>query len=173
MGKMKTTLRIFGLALILAGLAAPVAGCDSEVGDSCSANVDCSSNGDRLCDSSQPGGYCTVEGCSATSCPEGSVCVAFFPTSTLVTPCDPATEDRLGAADATDDCAFHEVCLTSGFCATASLERRYCMKWCSGDGDCRDQYECRATGEHGSQKVPRSTQDYSSVGETRFCVAGE
>jgi len=172
MGKMKK-LWVFGLTVFMAGLVAFVAGCDSEIGDSCSANVDCSSNGDRLCDTSQPGGYCTVEGCSATSCPGGSVCVAFFPTSTLETPCEPATEDRLGDDAATDDCAFYEVCLTSGFCAPASLERRYCMKKCGGGGDCRDKYECRTTGELGSQKVPRSSQDYSNVGETRFCVAEE
>ncbi len=166
MGKMN---RIFLMAL----LVALAASCDSEIGDSCSANVDCSSNGDRLCDTAQPGGYCTVEGCSATSCPEGSFCVAFFPPSILETPCDPATEDRLGAADATNACTFAEVCLTAGFCAPASLERRYCMKKCGGDGDCRDGYACRATGDLGAQKVPGSTQDYATVGSSRFCVAKE
>ena len=40
MGKMN---RIFLMAL----LVALAASCDSEIGDSCSANVDCSSNGDR------------------------------------------------------------------------------------------------------------------------------
>ncbi|MBU1068584.1 hypothetical protein KJ975_03355 [Myxococcota bacterium] len=154
-------------------LAATTMACDAVIGDSCSANVDCSSSGNRLCDTSMPGGYCTVEGCSAGSCPDGAVCVAFFPPATLFTPCDPATEDRLGSDTVTDDCADYEVCLSSGFCAQASLERRFCMQRCGGSGDCRDKYTCRTTGELGSQRVPRDTQDYATVGISRFCVAKE
>ena len=163
--------RMIWICLLVAATASVA--CDAVIGDSCSANVDCSSNGDRLCDTSMPGGYCTVEGCSATSCPDGAVCVAFFPPATLVTPCDPATEDRLGSDAATDDCAPSELCLSSGFCAVASLERRYCMERCGGEGDCRDKYTCRTTGELGSQRVPKLTQDFATVGISRFCVAEE
>jgi len=53
------------------------AGCASEIGDECGANVDCSANGDRVCDTSVPGGYCTVLGCRAGSCPEEAVCVQW------------------------------------------------------------------------------------------------
>jgi len=101
------------------------------------------------------------------------VCVAFFPPATLITPCDPATEDRLGSDAATNDCTDAEVCLSSGFCAQASLERRYCMQRCGGSGDCRDKYTCRTTGELGSQRVPNDSQDYATVGISRFCVAKE
>ncbi|MBI5501186.1 MAG: hypothetical protein HY907_13150 [Deltaproteobacteria bacterium] len=52
-------------------------GCASEIGDECSANVDCSVNGDRACDTSAPGGYCTILDCRSGSCPEESVCVAW------------------------------------------------------------------------------------------------
>jgi hypothetical protein len=161
------------LMICLLAAATVSAACDSVIGDSCSANVDCSSNGDRLCDTSMPGGYCTVEGCSATSCPDGAVCVAFFPPSSLITPCDPATEDRLDATAPTDDCAAYEVCLGSGFCAPTSLERRYCMQRCGGGGDCRGKYTCRTTGELGSQRVPKDSQDYLTVGISRFCVSEE
>ena len=53
------------------------AGCAAEVGDECSSNVDCSPNGDRVCDTAAPGGYCTILGCRAGSCPEEAVCVAW------------------------------------------------------------------------------------------------
>jgi hypothetical protein len=52
-------------------------GCTAEIGDECSANVDCSTSGDRACDTSAPGGYCTILDCRADSCPEESVCVAW------------------------------------------------------------------------------------------------
>jgi hypothetical protein len=60
---------LFGVALC--------AGCASEIGDECEANVDCSANGDRVCDLSVPGGYCTILGCRAGSCPEEAICVAW------------------------------------------------------------------------------------------------
>jgi len=52
-------------------------GCSAEIGDECSANVDCSTNGDRACDTSAPGGYCTILDCRANSCPEEAMCVAW------------------------------------------------------------------------------------------------
>ncbi|MBI5490789.1 MAG: hypothetical protein HY905_25880 [Deltaproteobacteria bacterium] len=52
-------------------------GCASEIGDECSANVDCSVNGDRACDTSVPGGYCTILDCRAGTCPEEAICVAW------------------------------------------------------------------------------------------------
>lgn len=52
--------------------------CKSKIGDSCDNNVDCSPDGDRICDLSQPGGYCTVPDCSKGSCPDESVCVKFW-----------------------------------------------------------------------------------------------
>jgi hypothetical protein len=52
-------------------------GCTAEIGDECSANVDCSTNGDRACDTSAPGGYCTILDCRANGCPEEAMCVAW------------------------------------------------------------------------------------------------
>jgi len=160
----------YRMFLIFFLMAFPMMACDDEIGDSCSQNADCSSSGNRLCDTSMPGGYCTVEGCSADSCPGGSVCIAFFPVAALSVPCNPETEDRLGGNLATDDCLPTEICLSSGFCAPVSLERRFCMKKCGSSGDCRDAYECRTSGEHGSQKVPSDSQTYATVGTARFCA---
>jgi hypothetical protein len=142
------------LLVILLPLALVATGCAAEIGDSCETNVECSPSGDRICDTAQAGGYCTVQGCSADSCPEEAACVAFFPTNLLSRACDPLTEDAVDpAVQTTDDCRDDEVCLSSGFCAASAQETRFCMRSCEGDGDCRDGYECRRTGTKGGEAV--------------------
>ena len=66
-----------------------MAGCASEIGDKCSISTTCSVNGDRICDTALPGGYCTVQGCDPDSCPDGAVCVEwrFSPSRTTSTYC--------------------------------------------------------------------------------------
>jgi hypothetical protein len=54
-----------------------LAACAPEIGDECSANVDCSPNGDRVCDVTSPGGYCMILGCRSGGCPEEAVCVSY------------------------------------------------------------------------------------------------
>ncbi|MCA9580674.1 MAG: hypothetical protein KC416_02700 [Myxococcales bacterium] len=61
----------------LAGLAAS-AGCAPAIGDDCEVSTDCSVSGDRACDRSQPGGYCTVPNCDTNTCPEEAVCVEYL-----------------------------------------------------------------------------------------------
>jgi hypothetical protein len=60
-------------ALCLSALA-----CQAKIGDGCNDNVDCSPDGDRICDLSQPGGYCTIPDCEPDSCPSEGVCVRFW-----------------------------------------------------------------------------------------------
>ncbi|MFT5353151.1 MAG: hypothetical protein ACI9KE_000349 [Polyangiales bacterium] len=64
-------------------------GCAPAIGDDCGTSADCSVNGDRICDLAYPGGYCTVAGCEAGTCPDESVCVEwrFSPDRTAVTFC--------------------------------------------------------------------------------------
>ena len=62
------------MALLLLLIAA---GCSPEIGDSCESSVDCSVNGERICDRAHPGGYCTVQGCEMDTCPDEAVCVEF------------------------------------------------------------------------------------------------
>jgi hypothetical protein len=96
----------FALTLALAALA----GCGHNVGDSCVTNVDCSPLGDRFCDVSAPGGYCTVQGCDkplvngvyTDSCPSEAVCIRFFQ-QVASEPCTFAT--------ALTDCHPDERCL--------------------------------------------------------------
>ncbi len=68
------------LKFLLAALAAALfVACAPKLGDGCTTNVDCSVNGDRFCDLSQPGGYCTIPNCEPGSCGDDGVCVRFKP----------------------------------------------------------------------------------------------
>jgi hypothetical protein len=82
------------IALAAIGIFAcgALSACGRSIGDDCQLNTDCSANGDRTCDLSQPGGYCTIEGCIEDSCPSEARCVRFFPSQFLQTRCDPACE---------------------------------------------------------------------------------
>jgi hypothetical protein len=143
-------------ALFLA--AGLVVGCGREIGDSCRTSIDCTQEQEteRLCDISQPGGYCTIEGCDDRSCPEDSACIRFFPQLFLSKPCS------MG-------CAPDELCLENGqgdgLCAPRRSERRYCARTCEDNGDCRDNYECRQAGDRGSAAL---TPNPNAV--VRFCA---
>jgi hypothetical protein len=77
-------------------------GCRPEIGDACKLSTDCSITGDRLCDTSQPDGYCTQFNCEAGSCPSESICVEFhgsadrFARRFCVRHCDSASDCRAG-----------------------------------------------------------------------------
>jgi hypothetical protein len=155
--------------LLLAGLVVLAAACGQEIGDSCTLSTDCSSQGDRICDSNSPGGYCTVIGCDVGTCPDEAVCVRFFPVVSSNRPCDPATEDRT-----TNECTSDEVCTLSGSCAPRTAEVRFCMRSCESNGDCRDEYECRdqeLMELHGGEPVPNPGDPIGSNVGDRFCAA--
>ena len=95
--------------------------CSADIGDDCTYDADCSADGDRYCDSSQPDGYCLIIGCGPDECPSEASCVNF------VTPC-PTGE---GYEDGTK-CSLIE----------SNRGRTYCMKHCKSNSDCRDQYQC-------------------------------
>jgi hypothetical protein len=96
-------------------LALALAGCQPEIGDDCDLSTDCSAAGDRLCDTTQPGGYCTIFNCEPGSCPEEAVCIGFKRA--------PST-----AAE----------CSLSG----TRLMRTFCLRRCDDDSDCRSGYAC-------------------------------
>ena len=147
-------LAVFAAAL-LGGL-----GCSEKIGDACEYNVDCSKQGERLCDRSSPGGYCTIENCNAEICPDEAKCIAFYPVAFLIQPCNPDSEDDPEADVPTNECTPDEICISSGFCAPKASSRRYCMLKCDKDDDCRDGYECRRTGMDGAEYV-------TPIGDTR------
>lgn len=125
-------------------------GCGHEIGDECVVSSDCSPNGDRFCDTSSRGGYCTIQGCDYNTCPDEAACVRFFTGSFSNKTCDPT------AARDLNGCSLDELCSLVGNCVPRSSEIRFCMKTCGDSGDCRDGYECRDLNlmiEHGGEPV--------------------
>lgn len=105
---------LVGASFVVLGLAA----CTPKIGDSCKVSTDCSSRGDRLCDTSQPGGYCTLLDCRGGSCADESSCVLF--------------------GSAVPGCGFDDRSGSYG----SRVARSFCMAKCESDGDCRDGYVC-------------------------------
>lgn len=102
----------FGALLFLS-----LAGCAPAIGDECQTSADCSQSGERLCDVTQRGGYCTVFNCEPGSCPDDSVCIAFAAEESAVPECQ----------DANNLSRFH---------------RSFCLASCGSDDDCRGGYAC-------------------------------
>ena len=173
---------------VLAGLFLGVflsSGCSRTIGDACINNVECSALGDRYCDVASPGGYCTVEGCDELSCPDSSVCVRFFSLQKGRASCNANRQVRTDCGGGQDCCApgdpgcckLGERCLcdaegcSSGYCASEASERRYCMKPCEGDDDCRIGYQCVPTGASGAISVAsRDSSGNISQPEQRYCA---
>ena len=121
------------LPFMAIGVAVALAACGNEIGDACFRSVDCSPEGDRLCDPSSFEGYCTIRGCDFSTCPDEAVCVRFFTGGFANLTC---TDDAsCGSPD--------ERCSLAGRCVSVASEVRYCMRTCDSDGDCRNGYECR------------------------------
>lgn len=150
--------------LLLVIVLVIVGACGYEIGDACVFSSDCSTSGDRLCDPdpSSPGGYCTIQGCDYSTCPDEAVCVRFF-SGSFSKPC----------MTSPDECSLDELCSLDKHCVARSSEVRYCMRTCDSDGDCRDGYECRDLAdmiEHGGEPVP-APGVVVDADPTKFCAA--
>ena len=117
---------LFG-ALLTAGLAS---GCKPQVGDACQVGTDCSVQGDRFCDTSMVGGYCTIFNCLPDSCPGDSACVEFH-----AKPGEPV--------------------LASG--SGSRFARRFCVRMCEQASDCREGYACVQAGERDGRIIDAVT----------------
>ncbi len=95
-----------------------VAACTPEIGDRCRVSTDCSVQGDRLCDVSQPGGYCTQLNCSGNKCADEAACILF--------------------GSALPGCGFDDRSGPSG----SRVARSFCMAACESNSDCRPEYVC-------------------------------
>lgn len=110
------------LRLALAFAASMVA-CKPQIGNRCATSTDCSQTGDRLCDVSQPGGYCTIFNCepvgsnASTKCPNEAACISFGSSPSPLMGC----QSDLGST---------------------AYQRSFCMKKCKHTSDCRDGYVC-------------------------------
>lgn len=142
-GKTSTvTVRRAPLLLLTLTIAALGGACGKNIGDECKTSVDCSQESERSCDISQPGGYCTIEGCDERTCPDDSACIRFFPRLFVTKTCT----SQAG-------CTVDELCLEDGRCVPRTSERRYCAATCGDNSDCRGGYECRQAGTEGSMAL--------------------
>ncbi len=150
----------FGHVVVLVLLV----GCGKEIGDACAISSDCSPNGDRICvDPNTNGGYCTVAGCDYSTCPDEAVCVRFYTGSFENKACTQPT-----------DCSLDELCAIEGHCVPRSSEVRFCMKKCSGNSDCRSNYECRTfelMQQHGGEPVLAPPLMVDETNAPKFCAA--
>ncbi len=106
-------------------LSAIALGCQPQIGSSCNLSTDCSTMGDRLCDTSQPFGYCTIFNCGSNSCPPEAACVATNPAEV--------------------GCPYDDRHAPSRF------SRQMCLHVCNSDGDCRTpDYKCIAPSDYGA-----------------------
>jgi hypothetical protein len=112
--KVRASERWTTLAVLVLGVAA-ASGCSPKIGDKCSVSTDCSQAGDRLCDPTQPDGYCTVFNCEPNGCPDDSLCVSF------------------------NDVSCSNAAMSMRF------QRTFCMATCQKNGDCRSGYVCLDT----------------------------
>lgn len=103
-------------------------GCQKEIGDECSMDMDCSDDGDRTCDHSQPGGYCVVITCTPDECPSEASCVEFI---------TPSPEFQNSTTDTEE--TYTEALYTQ---LAPNRTRTYCLKKCKKNSDCRGGYHC-------------------------------
>jgi hypothetical protein len=90
-------------SMATAVVACTLGACAPGIGDECKTSLDCSSQGSRLCDRTQPHGYCTLRGCEQGTCPEESVCVKFRPQAERL-----STTWCMAKCDDDDDCRSDE-----------------------------------------------------------------
>jgi hypothetical protein len=91
-------------------------GCTPDIGASCTTSINCSQMGDRACDTTMPGGYCTIFNCEPDTCPSEAACIAFREVPSAVSACQDPNDTR--------------------------MLRTFCMVKCSDNGDCRTGYVC-------------------------------
>jgi len=148
--------------------------CGKEIGDPCSTNTDCASDSTRDCDLSQPGGYCTINGCDEKSCPGEAVCIRVFPYEAARSACTQDSDcvsadlgkcqsDGFCGCGQDADCTSAGLCLPDGVCVPRASERRYCERGCGSNGDCRGGYLCKEAGVKvsGSVDVQPDTSNYA------------
>jgi hypothetical protein len=110
--------RLVEKILLLVALAAVAVGCKPKIGDDCNISTDCSAAGDRLCDITAPGGYCTIFNCEPGTCPVNeALCIEF------------------GAQRSPIQACFDQQ-------APSPYARAFCMAKCKKDSDCRSGYVC-------------------------------
>jgi len=94
----KLSLSLPAVAYLL-GCLLGLSACGPKFGDDCENSTDCSVRNDRICDTSQPGGYCTIPNCKTGDCGDDGVCVRFRPQEPRL-----STTFCMAKCDKTKDC---------------------------------------------------------------------
>jgi len=97
-------------------LLSAVSGCSPDIGAACKTSLNCSQQGDRTCDTTMPGGYCTVPNCEPDTCPSEAACVGFRQWPSSLPACQDPSDTR--------------------------MLRTFCMVHCGSNSDCRSGYVC-------------------------------
>jgi len=134
---------------------AVVTGCAPKIGDKCTVSTDCSAQGDRICDITQPGGYCTEFNCEPDSCPDGAACINFGTTLSIG---DPGSPDNPN-----DPSTVPTACRVSQ--GNSPYQRSFCLAACESDSDCRADYACIEPETIGGVKA-----DYDSARRGKVCA---
>ncbi len=106
------------------GISLLALACTPQIGTSCQLSTDCSVLGDRVCDTSEPGGYCTIVNCDPDTCPTEADCVAFEQVADPYCPNSPGNY---------------------------RLRTTFCLYACQHNGDCRGGYVCALQPDLGTQ----------------------
>ena len=130
-------------------------GCSPKIGDKCTVSTDCSATGDRICDITQPFGYCTVFNCEPDSCPDGAACINFGTTLSIGDPGFPG--------DANHPSTVATACMSSQ--GNSPYERSFCLAVCESDSDCRPEYACIEPESIGGVK-----SDYDTARRGKVCA---
>lgn len=130
---------VFFAAPALALAAFALVGCTPAIGDQCTLSTDCSVQGTRICDTTQPNGYCTIIPCTGNSCPDHAACV------------------EIGAS--VPGCPYDD------YAAPSRVGTAMCLKSCNSDSDCRqnDGYTCATPAGPGSSAVILDTNQSQKV----------
>jgi len=126
-----------GFALLVA-----ISGCTPKIGDKCTLSLDCSTLGDRLCDTTLPGGYCTQFGCQPDGCPTEAACIVFRASL------DPA-------------------CGTTADGKGGRFAQSFCMRTCEETDDCREGYACEAPATRDAELLDAKRED---PGALKICL---
>jgi len=109
-----------------------VTGCSPKIGDKCTVSTDCSAQGDRICDITEPGGYCTEFNCEQNSCPDNAACINFGTTLSIGDPGFTGQPNHPATVPA--------ACMVSQ--GNSPYQRSFCLAVCESDSDCRPDYSC-------------------------------
>lgn len=113
--------------LPIAALFVLLGACSPKIGDDCGSSIDCDINGTRICDLSQPDGYCTIRNCEVGTCPSSeAACVEF-------SPAEPRLSVRycMAKCDGNGDCRGGYRCVSGSDIGASVLDddgQRFCAR---------------------------------------------